>query len=79
MYNFIGNCEWNQWTDDTPCSKTCGYGLKSGVKTQTRKKKRIEQYGGSCDNQFSQAVPCTTSVNCPSKFISQLIQNDLSY
>ena len=65
FYLPLDDCQWNDWTDDTKCSKTCGYGSESGVKTQKRTKKKSEGFGGSCDDQYSQSVACTTHTACP--------------
>ena len=65
FYLPLDDCQWNDWTDDTKCSKTCGYGSESGVKTQKRTKKKPEGFGGSCDDQYSQSVACTTHTACP--------------
>ena len=65
---FVVDCQWDKWIDDSSCSKTCGYGDKTGTKHQTRTKKVTEKYGGACDNISMKKTACTTNVTCPSKF-----------
>ena len=58
---------WNDWKDDSSCSKSCGFGAESGTKSQIRTKKKEKQYGGHCDDVYKRNVSCTTKNYCPGK------------
>ena len=64
---FLVDCEWNDWIDDSSCSKTCGHGERTGTKYQKRTKNVTEQNGGTCDNTAMRKTTCTTNVTCPSE------------
>ena len=63
--SFLDDCQWNDWEDTSVCSKTCGFGAKTGTKSQRRTKKTKKQYDGKCDNVFTRKVACTTHSHCP--------------
>ena len=63
----IENCTWTNWTDDSHCSKSCGFGDETGIKSQQRSKKTQEINGGTCENIFTRLMPCTTRKHCPGK------------
>ena len=76
-FSFLVDCHWNDWIDDSSCSKTCGHGDRTGTKYQKRTKNVTEQNGGTCDNTAMRKTTCTTNVTCPSEsYIVQLNKKD---
>ena len=59
------DCAWSEWSDSTPCSKSCGYGQLSGIKKQHRSKLRAEVFGENCDDVYTRYIGCTTNMKCP--------------
>ena len=73
FYCLIGDCDWHEWQDSAPCTKSCGFGSKSGTKTQTRIKKEEQKHGGRCSNVTTRTIPCTSHVHCPSKLYLKIL------
>ena len=69
MTKYVVNCLWDDWTDESACSKTCGFGTTTGVKHQGRAKLEEEDHGGNCMGNSTRLLPCTSNVNCPSRCI----------
>ena len=62
MYASISvNCAWSDWNIGD-CSVSCGLGTRS----ETRKKKIIEQNGGECIGESNLTTECHDQ-NCPGK------------
>ena len=59
--NRVVNCIWNDWKTGK-CSKTCG----GGTRTNSRTKKRKENYGGICQGKATFKEECNKK-KCPSK------------
>ena len=53
------DCEWNEWQMGG-CSKTCGGGTRSHIRT----KKVKEMYGGICEGESTVSESCFTQ-DCP--------------
>ena len=53
------HCEWDDWIIGE-CSQTCG----TGTRVNTRTKKVLEEYGGTCSGQASKTEECNTNP-CP--------------
>ena len=54
---------WSYWTPFTPCSKTCGVGVKRRTRTCTEP---MPQYGGpDCVGTPFEEKICDTKINCP--------------
>eukprot|EP00930_Biecheleria_cincta_P066153 TRINITY_DN5216_c0_g3_i1.p1 TRINITY_DN5216_c0_g3~~TRINITY_DN5216_c0_g3_i1.p1 ORF type:complete len:1485 (+),score=229.48 TRINITY_DN5216_c0_g3_i1:302-4456(+) len=55
------DCSWDEWSDWTTCSMSCGVGLKA----KTRKFKQVAAYGGlPCQGLTTQTSECTLG-ECP--------------
>ena len=59
------DCEWEDWKDESDCTKTCGFGDLTGIKHQRRTKSIQEEHGGYCNSTFTRLIHCTTNVSCP--------------
>ena len=59
------NCDWAEWQDETICSKSCGFGARTGTKSQRRAKVVEENRYGSCTGAANRTIQCTTRVPCP--------------
>ena len=53
------DCEWNDWIH-SPCSKTCG----GGTRTNLRTKRIEEQLGGICSGKSTSTDECNIE-ECP--------------
>ena len=61
MLEITVDCKWSIWSGWTPCSKTCG----DGVKERTRQVQTYAQNGGSeCQGLTSQTQSCN-DIECP--------------
>ena len=69
MTKYVVNCLWDDWTDESACSKTCGFGGTSGVKHQERVKLQKEDHGGTCIGNSTRLSACYPNTNCPSRLI----------
>ena len=56
------DCVWDEWSEWTPCSVTCG----NGSSHRTREILHVEQYGGKpCNLQESNQTMKCFPVECP--------------
>ena len=57
---FSVDCLWSLWRKQGGCSRTCGSGKQTLVRTKTRK----EENGGYCDNKSTMVEDCELPA-CP--------------
>ena len=57
----VVNCIWNTWNGWNDCSATCGTGIRSA----TRTKQTVEEYGGKCEGESFREESCNAPA-CPS-------------
>ena len=63
MFYITVNCTWDEFSDWTTCTKTCGGGLQ----VRQRKVAVVSQFGGSaCQGGAAEQRLCSTQ-NCPRK------------
>ena len=64
MFYLIVNCTWDEFSDWTTCTKTCGGGLQA----RQRKVKVKAQFGGeACEGGTAEQRQCNIQ-GCPRKY-----------
>ena len=76
MIHFLVPCEFDEWSEWSTCSQSCG----GGVKTRTRKIKQLEDFGGApCKANTTETGPCALNecgkANLKSFCLGQINQN----
>ena len=62
LYSTIVDCEWDEFSEWSPCSKTCG----EGTQVRTRVISKQESNGGRpCEGNRRESRNCLAQKECP--------------
>ena len=65
------DCEWDEWQDIGTCSKTCGGGLVTRIRTI---KTQAQNGGKTCEGLQLETIPCNTDA-CSGKPMTSLLNS----